>query len=260
MKHWVHLGTDGGSIGPSQFFQAIEENHGYPTMRLTRRDWLRILSNGLTNLETHLQTGVQLKSVQMTEHGVEVHLEDGITVTGSIVVGADGVHSMLRRLLVEADPAALDGQATFTDHHFKILYGRSRLPEHVEQTAGTFFVRHDHGWFMHYAAGKDEACWILYELQPGPPSQGRTRYTDEDADQFMDRYRTQCFSRELGLSIGRIWDERTFSKLDWMDEGISNKWYHKRAVFLGDAAVKVRKSRYLCNIVSNKGRLDQLKL
>jgi 2-polyprenyl-6-methoxyphenol hydroxylase-like FAD-dependent oxidoreductase len=76
-----------------------EEKYGYDALRVHRY----VLINAL--IEATKQAGVDVsfgkKFITATERqdGVDISFEDGTTTTSSILIGADGIHSTLRRLL-----------------------------------------------------------------------------------------------------------------------------------------------------------------
>ncbi|OTA89349.1 hypothetical protein M434DRAFT_398589 [Hypoxylon sp. CO27-5] len=69
-------------------------------LRLHRQKLRGILEDGI-----NIQEGKKLISVEVTDTGVRAHLEDGTFVDGTILVGADGNHSNVRRYLLPNDCA-----------------------------------------------------------------------------------------------------------------------------------------------------------
>jgi 2-polyprenyl-6-methoxyphenol hydroxylase-like FAD-dependent oxidoreductase len=76
-----------------------EEKYGYDALRVHRY----VLINAL--IEATKQAGVEIvfgkNSIDAVEHHdrVDISFEDGTTTTSSILIGADGIHSTVRRLL-----------------------------------------------------------------------------------------------------------------------------------------------------------------
>jgi 2-polyprenyl-6-methoxyphenol hydroxylase-like FAD-dependent oxidoreductase len=76
-----------------------KEKYGYDALRVHRY----VLINAL--IEATRQAGVEIafgkKFIAATErhHGVDVSFEDGTTLASSMLIGADGIHSTVRRLL-----------------------------------------------------------------------------------------------------------------------------------------------------------------
>lgn len=63
-----------------------------------RYRFLRSLADGITN-KSKVRTREGIVSFTETEHGVTVRTDQGNTFEGSILVGADGVHSETRKQL-----------------------------------------------------------------------------------------------------------------------------------------------------------------
>jgi FAD dependent monooxygenase len=67
---------------------------------MERRLALEILYENLPD-KSKIVTGKRVKSVNETEDGVRVTFQDGSFEEGDIVVGADGVHSIVRNAMWE---------------------------------------------------------------------------------------------------------------------------------------------------------------
>ena len=70
-------------------------SHGHNILLLERRVFLQILYDSLPD-KTCIRTGRPVREVKQSVSGVEVKLEDGTIVTGDMVLGCDGVHSLVR--------------------------------------------------------------------------------------------------------------------------------------------------------------------
>jgi salicylate hydroxylase len=91
-----------------------------PHTAVDRRTLRQIL---LTRLDDVLQTGVAAQSYTETSHGVRLTLDDGRTLEGDVLVGADGIRSAIRQQRlpdVEVIEAGIEGIG---------VYGRSPLTD-----------------------------------------------------------------------------------------------------------------------------------
>lgn len=68
-------------------------------MNFPRPLLVQTLLDGLKGSESKIRTGVGIDDIKMTENGVRVRLSDGSIEEGSIVIGADGVHSQTRGIM-----------------------------------------------------------------------------------------------------------------------------------------------------------------
>lgn len=71
-------------------------SHGYPVIFLMRQQALDVLWNRLPE-KSRVLVGKKVVKVQQSSTGATVQCLDGSTYTGDIVVGADGVHSIIHK-------------------------------------------------------------------------------------------------------------------------------------------------------------------
>lgn len=69
--------------------------HYYPVAWLPREQLLRILYDNIPD-KSKVLVNKKVKRVDQSDDGVVVHCEDGSEYTGSMIAGADGVHSTIR--------------------------------------------------------------------------------------------------------------------------------------------------------------------
>jgi 2-polyprenyl-6-methoxyphenol hydroxylase-like FAD-dependent oxidoreductase len=84
------------SVGPV----LIERRHGYSNCFLTRRDLLKVLHDHVLD-KSMVKTSKRVSKIEHSESGVVAYCEDGSEYHGDIIVGADGVHSTVRRFMQE---------------------------------------------------------------------------------------------------------------------------------------------------------------
>ncbi len=70
-------------------------SHGQDILLLERREFLQILYDQLPD-RTPIRMGCTVKNVKHTIEGVAVELSDGTLETGDVLLGCDGVHSLVR--------------------------------------------------------------------------------------------------------------------------------------------------------------------
>ena len=68
-----------------------------------RAHFLDELVKGIPAYRAHFNK--RLQDLEETEDGVILHFKDGTTATADVVIGADGVHSKVRELLIGAEAA-----------------------------------------------------------------------------------------------------------------------------------------------------------
>jgi len=78
---------------------AVAARFGQPAIALHRRALSQILASALP--ADAIEFGVAVGSVEQDQHGVTVGLVDGRALHGCAVIGADGIHSAVRRAVFE---------------------------------------------------------------------------------------------------------------------------------------------------------------
>lgn len=93
-----------GSVGGEDnddVFARLEHEHGRPCMLVDRASLLHMLYDSLPDREARVRTGKQVVSVETHDTGVKATCKDGSVYQGSVVVGCDGVHSIVRQRMCE---------------------------------------------------------------------------------------------------------------------------------------------------------------
>ncbi|GAA1076545.1 FAD-dependent oxidoreductase [Nocardiopsis composta] len=188
---------------------SIDRRLGRQTRGVPRRDLLLRLAEGLP--EQVLRFGARAESVRSAGRGAEVAFADGSTVRGDAVIGADGIHSPLRRALPGLPPAKATGWATwqaltpvrhdFTESH------RSRCVQGPEGMCGNM-----------PAGGGLLQWWFDVPWTPDSPAPASpaamlrdrfARWTDPLVVELLDRAKDE----DLGLyphflhEVPKVWGE-----------------------------------------------------
>src|SRR5437868_165243 len=88
------------------FAQAHERNHGAPYYHLHRADFHQILLDKVRSLDPHCITlDAKVTGFSETALGVTLKLADGSSVTGDVLIGADGIKSAIRAQIAGETPA-----------------------------------------------------------------------------------------------------------------------------------------------------------
>lgn len=109
------------------------ERYGAPMYNIHRADLVKILYDTLPP-ET-IKLGAKCVAISQSENGVEVRLESGETVRGDVIVGCDGIHSVVRKHL----------RGDEEKHFANILMWRSLIP--AQQLEGLGLEERGNYWF-----------------------------------------------------------------------------------------------------------------
>lgn len=208
-----------------------------------RADLVQCLYDSLSDADrARVHVGKRLAGVETTADGVVVTCADGSTYEGTMVLGADGVHSMTRSLMREhalrADPASepeLDAEKPFPAA-YKTMW--CTVPRRWEFTPGDHHVTHGQGASLQLLNGARRSWVFVYEKLPGDaPTTERVRYTDADMEAFAEKHGDLVIGGRIKLRD--VVRDRTRAGMANLEEGVLKRWsYGGRFVLAGDACHK----------------------
>ena len=223
-----------------------KERYGADSITCTRQSLHTVLANALEAAGVLVEYGHRLKDAVQTPSGVTVTFENGASATGSVLVGADGIHSRTRGILFpSALPPVYLGCMGFSG----LLRLTSLSPEHLRRTRlaeGVMTLTHGPIglWGMTETSKDAEGnrrmmCWSN-SPQPHKKSE-RAGLSDEIPEQI----------RALLMPLHHDWWEPIPSMLTastgpdaagpplcgsiW-DLPVLERWYNGRIILIGDAA------------------------
>ncbi|RYO66870.1 hypothetical protein AA0113_g4951 [Alternaria arborescens] len=172
--------------------QKLEERIGYPQIFIDRQVALQILYNNLKSKERVL-TNKRVCRVEHESEGVKVCTKDGSTYTGDFVVGADGVHSAVRKEMWRI--ADEDGLKVFKfdplrdlQCESKCIFGISKRPSGLTASPlrlNAFFKDCN---YLVISAPEDRTYWFLITETPKAFGKDIPRYTKEDEQALVERH------------------------------------------------------------------------
>lgn len=228
-------------------------SHGHPVMMFDRTQFIKLLYDSLPNRKQHVLTGKAVQSLSQDSDGVTVTCTDGSGFRGDILVGADGVHSTVRRLIspelskrhvgdvngpemIEAGPFVATYQCLFGTSTG--LSGRLQSDSMIEV--------HDRGVSWHLLTlGEDRVAWFLFvhRGKKGLIARRGNRYAVADAEELAARYAAHPVWKDGKVTFRDLWKTRLpgSGKVVDLEEGILERrfWSRDRVVLLGDAVHKM---------------------
>lgn len=181
----------------------------------------------------------RVSDIEVHSVGVSVHCEDGTTEEGSIVIGADGVHSRTRQCMAAATartpPKALQEAESPYVSPYRGLFGN--VPELPGLKPRYVYFAAQQGASVQLITSEGHAWWYLYEAQQ--PTRERRRYTEKEKRDMMDKY------ADLHVAPGyRLRDLLTMNVGDIgmfnLQEGNVQRWTQGgRVALVGDAVRKL---------------------
>ncbi|MCK1667711.1 FAD-dependent monooxygenase [Bradyrhizobium sp. 153] len=107
IKRW----DDGRILGREELGRAVEEAYGAPYYHFHRADLLSILTAALPAERLH--SGWRCVDVRQTNAGATTVFDDGTAIDSDVVVGADGIHSVVRKVLFGDERPRFSGNVAY---------------------------------------------------------------------------------------------------------------------------------------------------
>ncbi len=157
----VRRWDDGATLSREDLGDTIEREYGAPYYHFHRADLLSVLSDALP--AGALQTGRRCVGAVQTERGVRVDFEDGSSVEGDVLVGADGIHSTIRQTLFGDERPRFSGNVAYRGLAPVERIAHLDLP-HIGSNwwgPGGHFVHYfvAGGRFLNFVAVSEQANW-----------------------------------------------------------------------------------------------------
>ncbi len=147
----IRLWNTGQTWKPFDLGDQAVRRFGYPYFTAYRVDLHNALIDAVKSLKAdaiHLKS--RCTSLVQDERGVTLKLDDGRQFAGSALIGADGVHSLIRSCLFGADLASYANMIAWRG-----VIPMERVPEHLRRPVGTNWVGPG-GHIIHYPLRRGE--------------------------------------------------------------------------------------------------------
>jgi len=147
----VRLFTTGQAWKLQDLGAEAMSRYAAPYWMVHRGDFHRVLAEALlARAPASLHVGARVTGFEQDASGVTLLLSDGRRVRGEVLIGADGVHSQIRRTLFG------EGRASFTGFMaWRGVVPMQRLPERLRRPFGTNWIG-PHGHVVTYPLRRGE--------------------------------------------------------------------------------------------------------
>ncbi|EKG18706.1 Monooxygenase FAD-binding protein [Macrophomina phaseolina MS6] len=242
LSHRMGFDEYGRCIEDSKVLREIKKRATRPVIFVERCEALRILHSHVKN-KHNIHSLTSIESYHESDNGVSVTTSDGRVVHGSILLGADGIHSTVRSLMADeiakADPKlGMDLKQGFVAE-YKCIFAVSRNnPDApIMPDATVHNVYYDYYSAIAAAGVPGLIFWFLFiKLPTSIRTPNCPRFGEEDMARTIEEYG----SKALGPSytIKDLWDARVKASMVALEEGVLKKWSHGRVVLIGDSVHK----------------------
>jgi salicylate hydroxylase len=117
-------GISGRLLIAAPLSEWARERYGQPYLNVHRGDLQSVLLDALTKDMAKIELGCRVIDLRQVADKVELTVEDGRSFTTDVVVGADGVHSVIRGHVTGVEPPRFTGHVAY-----RMLIPRSALSE-----------------------------------------------------------------------------------------------------------------------------------
>ncbi|RAH76613.1 FAD binding domain-containing protein [Aspergillus japonicus CBS 114.51] len=245
MTHLTSFTRDGYQFAESTTLPRIfRKNHGTAPVYFHRAQLVETIYDGLPPAaKSRYLLGKKLGSIETHDHGVRVTCTDGSTYEGSMVLGADGVHSKTRTLmrdlaLAEGSPPQpqWDDAVPFTAQ-YRCFWCSFPRPSAADVEVGHGSDTQSKDMSVMFLAGQERGWVFLYERIPTGPTTERMRYTKADMEAYAARFADFPVSKML--KVKDVYATRLTEGMANLEEGILAQWsWGGRIVLAGDACHK----------------------
>jgi salicylate hydroxylase len=134
---------------PLEFREPAAARYGAPHCFFHRADLLNALASGIESAHIHL--GQRLTGIEERQSGVTLTFANGTTRRADIVIGADCIHSVVRRTLYGEDHPVYTGQMVWR----ALLKGSDVSPEITEPTGNNQWLGEGRHLMSYYLRGRE---------------------------------------------------------------------------------------------------------
>lgn len=250
LSDMTRIDHQGQRISDSNIFYRLKECFGETCRVMRRFDLNRILYNGLPESQRskNVLCNKAIVSIETSDTGVTATCADGSTYDGDMIIGIDGVHSVVR-----GEMTRLAAQDNITSNSksddksavspflttYQCLWIRYPTTGDDRKRAGQVHEMHGPGIATQTFYSPEHAVTGIYERLETATSE-RLRLGDKDKEALVRRRGHLPLTSDGKLSLRSACEQSISADLVALEEGVVPKWsYGGRVVLAGDAAHKI---------------------
>ncbi|WP_409235900.1 FAD-dependent oxidoreductase [Streptomyces sp. PA5.6] len=200
---------------------------------ITRSDLYTTLRDRAIERGIEVNFGKRLVDAKVTADGVTAYFEDGSQAEGDVLIGADGMHSVTRKVI---DPAKL----TFRYGRLWTTGGYATGVSVPSHTGTEFMYLGKRGFFCHILDHEGRIWWYASITRPEEPTpQQMAAISPEDwREQLIDTFSVdESAAVDIIKATESIWPPRPIQDIPHLPT-----WRNERMVVIGDACHAVSPS------------------
>ncbi|KAI0469315.1 FAD/NAD(P)-binding domain-containing protein [Xylaria cf. heliscus] len=215
-------------------------SHGYPMLFFDRQCFLKLLYDQLEHKDC-IYLRSRVSRIEVADGSASVTTKDGSSHTGDIVIGADGIHSIvrqeMRRIADISDPTYFDsGEEDKVVCYYQCSFGIAKHVDGWPESEQGFTTGHGQSFLV--VSGPGGRCyWFLFVKLPHVRyGKDIPRYSEVDEAQFVQQH--MHLKIRQNLTFGQVYAKRIRSALTPLHEIVYKKWFFGRIFVMGDSAHK----------------------
>jgi salicylate hydroxylase len=215
-----------------------EANNRFKGLRVLRKDMCQAMLECVQEkANVSILWGKKTLGIEESDKTVVLRFEDGESVEGSLLIGADGIHSVVRSLLVHPERTpeytGIAGVCGFTDIAAALDDGKNPMPWDT-----TGLVQSQRGSLLCTFCSNEREEMMVAAIMETPDVHGKDGWRAKGAEQ--DKIKADVLERYSGSKMKYL-DLLIRESRDWTLYpvymlGPGGKWSSKRTALLGDAA------------------------
>jgi salicylate hydroxylase len=214
---------DGRELARHPLGDDCERTFGAPYYNLHRADLLNVLAAAVPNNLVHLNHRC-IGLAQHTNH-VEVTFQHGSTAEADVVIGADGIHSVVRSAIFGPESPRFSG-----DMAYRGLVPSERLAHlNLELTANVWWGPHRH--FVHYFVGPNARYLNFVGIVPAGEWRLESWTAKGEVSEALAEF--AGFHRQVREMIAAV---DSINRWAVYDRDALPLWTDRRVALMGDAA------------------------
>ncbi|GKT69016.1 FAD/NAD(P)-binding domain-containing protein [Colletotrichum tofieldiae] len=230
------------------------ERHGYPIMFLDRQMVIQVLYDNIQD-KSKIVTKKRIKAIKNIESRVTVTVEDGSTYSGDILVGADGIHSTVRRKMwpvsklkhntaQSTENAGSKGVQKIEKLTCKLeiacsyacIFGISMGKTGIDPGTLHSIYNEKHSFLVGGGPGGRTYWFLVVHLGKTFYGSQIPRYSKEAEKELAEKHWTCPITP--GVRFSDLYKRKVKSVYTTLPEYVSKKWHFRRVTIIGDACHK----------------------
>ncbi|KAJ5620311.1 FAD/NAD(P)-binding domain-containing protein [Penicillium lagena] len=216
------------------------ERHGYPVIFVDRAMLVHVLFDHLRD-KSKVLTRKRVTTVIKADHEAQVITQDGSTYSADIVVGTDGVHSVIRQEIKRHAHEAGVGHIYLEDDKipatYACIFGMSTAVPGIASDSVHYTFREKSSYVIG-AGPKDRTYWFLnVHMDQTFYGTGIPKFTRKDEAKVVQQHWNDHIAP--GVRFADLYHRKLTSLYTPLREYVHSKWYFGRMLTIGDASHQI---------------------